>query len=235
MIRRLFLGAYAPAAILGIFFALLGLVLGVVLLLLPDPDAVTHLPPVTAGESAETSAVVTDFAFPPLSDFSEMVERPLFSEGRHYQAEDPSEEEQAEVVQTPLNFRLMGLIFAPDSQIALFRTNSGKYRRVQQGETINDWTLEELLPDRVNLSQGGETRELLLLKKKKKSAPVPEEGEGEVQEEENMTGEDPAAEEMQEQENGEEVSSETSDAEQSMEMPEGEGGDESATPSESLE
>lgn len=240
MIRRLVLGAYAPAAALGLLFCLLGLVLGLVVFLLPDPNAISRQTAVAASENS-ADAVIADFDFPSLTDFSEMVERPIFSEGRRYQADQQGEDEETPVVQTPLNFKLMGLIFSPDGQIALFRTQSGKYRRIHQGDTINDWTLEALMPDRVTLSQGDETRELLLLKKKKKTAPPPEEGSIEAQmqeampEGEGMNGDEAPSEDTEGQENGEEVSSDTSDAEQSTEMQEGEAGDESAIPSESLE
>ena len=71
---------------------------------------------------------------------------------------------------TPLDLKLMGMIFSPTGKTALLVDPKGKYKRVKEGGVVNGWVLKELKTDRVIMQQDGEIKELPLLKVKPKLA-----------------------------------------------------------------
>jgi hypothetical protein len=111
---------------------------------------------------------VEAFDFPDIGAFDELVQRPLFIEGRRPPQESAGEEGPIVKPHTPLNAKLMGVVFSPRSVTALLVDAKGKYKRVKKGGVVDDWTLVELHGDRVILEQGGERQELFLLKKRQK-------------------------------------------------------------------
>ncbi|CAL1241194.1 type II secretion system protein N [Candidatus Methylocalor cossyra] len=110
--------------------------------------------------------------FPALDDFEQMVERPLFMENRR-PGEEVVETPTAPAPQTPLNLKLMGVVFTPRGEKALLLDAKGKYKRLKLKDTLDNWTLVELGKDRVTLQQGEERKELPLLKKRPKPPPAP--------------------------------------------------------------
>jgi hypothetical protein len=108
------------------------------------------------------------FAFPDIGEFEELVQRPLFIEGRRPPEESAGDEGPIVKPHTPLNAKLMGVVFSPRGVTALLVDAKGKYQRVRKGGVVDNWTLVELHRDRVILEQDGERQELLLLKKRPK-------------------------------------------------------------------
>ncbi|MBM4199854.1 MAG: hypothetical protein FJ189_01030 [Gammaproteobacteria bacterium] len=109
------------------------------------------------------------FVLPAVDEFSDFVERPLFVEGRKPPPED--EQKQAAEVQdtTPLNLKLMGVMFSPSGELAILAEASGKNRRVRKGGTISGWRLVDLKTDHVTVQRGEERRDLALLKPRPKA------------------------------------------------------------------
>jgi hypothetical protein len=112
-----------------------------------------------------------EFELPPVTDYVEMVQRPLFAEGRK-PLDEATEAMQAgaEAQKTPLNLKLMGVILTPEGEKALLVNEQGKYKRAKKDEEVNSWRLLEIEADRVVLQQDSERQVLPLLKPKPKTA-----------------------------------------------------------------
>ncbi|MDF9392813.1 MULTISPECIES: hypothetical protein [Methylococcus] len=134
-------------------------------------DRIYRIPevPKVADKAGADEPELAPFEFPDLGEFEELVERPLFVEGRRPPPE-VVEEPPPPVAHTPLDLKLMGLIFSPAGKTALLVDPKGKYKRVKEGGIVSGWVLKELKTDRVILQQDGEIKELLLLKAKPKTA-----------------------------------------------------------------
>jgi|GEM_PF-1832443 hypothetical protein len=128
-------------------------------------SAVGHTVP--AGRGGVAVEESPGFELPDLETYTTIVERPLFAENRL----PPDEEElesQTPVVSTPLTLKLMGIIFTPRQRMALLQDARGKYKRLRPNESLDGWTLTALSGDKVSLQQGGEQKELILLKPRPK-------------------------------------------------------------------
>jgi type II secretory pathway component PulC len=132
-------------------------------------DRMHRVPQVTkaADKAVADEPDLAPFEFPDLGEFEELVERPLFVEGRRPPPE-VVEEPPPPVSRTPLDLKLMGMIFSPTGKTALLVDPKGKYKRVKEGGVVGGWLLKELKTDRVLMQQDGETKELPLLKAKPK-------------------------------------------------------------------
>ncbi len=123
-------------------------------------------------ESASgNDAELAEFALPPLEDYVEMVERPLFIESRK-PTDEAAETAQggAETSKTPMNLKLMGVIFTPEGKKALLVNEQGKYQRAKKDEEISSWKLLQIDADKIVLQQDDERQVLPLLKPKPKTA-----------------------------------------------------------------
>lgn len=134
-------------------------------------DRMQRISPVSAepGKGGVDKPAVGPFEFPDINEFEDLVERPLFVEGRKPPPE-VVEEPPPVVSRTPLDLKLMGLIFSPSGKTALLVDPKGKYKRVKQGAVVGGWTLKELKKDSVVMQQDSESKELPLLKTKPKVA-----------------------------------------------------------------
>jgi len=103
-----------------------------------------------------------DFTLPPLSTFSSIVDRPLFTRGRR--PAPPSEAANAAAGpngQSP--FLLSGVMIAGSRRVALLQTRtSPKTLRVEEGETVEGWKVVTIRPQTVTLKSGANTDELEL-------------------------------------------------------------------------
>ncbi|MGR7923189.1 hypothetical protein ACU6RQ_19175 [Zobellella denitrificans] len=95
--------------------------------------------------------------YPPLEQFDEIINRPLFDESRRPQAgtddEDPVSESAAAMRE---KWRLTGVVWEGDQQLALFSERQGEGRaRLKVGMYLDGgWQLEEIATDAVTLSDG---------------------------------------------------------------------------------
>jgi type II secretory pathway component PulC len=120
-----------------------------------------------AGATDEEQA----FSLKALDEYAEIVERPLFQEGRR--PGKASTEDSSAPAHTPFNFKLMGVIVTPRDRTALLLDAKNKYKRVRPNALVGGWRVVEIGTDRVILQQGEEVRELPLLKPKPKLAASP--------------------------------------------------------------
>lgn len=126
------------------------------------------------GDSAPNLAAEKDFALAEVERFADLVERPLFFQGRR-----PPVQAEGAKPDKPFDAQLHGVVATPDGALALLKEKDGKYHRLREKEMLLGWRLTAILPDRVRLERGDEKMELLLHKPKpKESSPAPSAGQG---------------------------------------------------------
>ena len=113
------------------------------------------------------------FAIPPVSQYSEIIERPLFLTDRrpvHEEAPPP----EAPLPEPPKDEKLtlLGVVLAPDITMALVQDDkTGKVARLRIGEQVNGWQLQSVQINRISLSSGGAVLELPLERNKRRPPP----------------------------------------------------------------
>jgi type II secretory pathway component PulC len=86
-----------------------------------------------------------------------VIERPLFFEKRRPIAPPSTEAAPVEVS----DFSIAGIVVSETDRHILVRLEQGgKTKRIREGETISDWSVEQILSDRVVLRRGDEVEEL---------------------------------------------------------------------------
>jgi hypothetical protein len=112
-------------------------------------------------------------------NYNDLVERPLFVKGRKPVNEPVPESTPVAAVKKVDVFvwELTGIFATPKGVTAFFsRTNTkvpkDNYRKYKLGEELDGWKLSDIHPDKVTLTQTGETKTLSLRKAKPKM-PVP--------------------------------------------------------------
>jgi hypothetical protein len=102
------------------------------------------------------------FALAPLEDFSETMERPLFLPSRRPLVAEDAPQQIGQGVERNL-FTLMGVIIAPDERMAIVeRRRTGDVLRLVEGQQVDGWLVDAILPDRMRLTYGEVTDEVVL-------------------------------------------------------------------------
>ena len=117
----------------------------------------------------------------PIDSYSELVERPIFFEGRKPIAKivDPAAA-VAEAPKAPVkefDLLLTGVIDTPKGKKVLFQdpkatAHDDKFKKITKGDEINGWKLTTIHPDKVTLQADAESKDVLLMKAKPKT-PMP--------------------------------------------------------------
>ena len=126
----------------------------------------------------------TKFKDQAITDYHELIERPLFFTSRvpfvpeESEQDDAKPEEEVKVIEKG-TMPLIGIIDSPIGTYALFhnpkaKPEEPKFQRMKQGEEINGWLIKEIKHDRVIISADKNIDEILqssdeLLYKAKKS------------------------------------------------------------------
>jgi type II secretory pathway component PulC len=114
--------------------------------------------------AADVQLTRTIYAAPDFEAFSEILERPLFTEGRT-PPEPPTAEQAAvsPVKQTQLTMRLEGIALTPEARIAVIRDmTSNKLLRLAEGAEHQGWVVESIHPTGATFKRGEQTQELML-------------------------------------------------------------------------
>lgn len=101
----------------------------------------------------------------PITDFQQMLERPLFNANRRPEepaSDDP--ESSADEQRLRENWRLTGVVLEPARRLALFsQLNGNDHLQLEIGTVLEgNWILEQVAADRVVLERGAQRVELLL-------------------------------------------------------------------------
>ena len=118
-------------------------------------------PPATTDEATPTTAEgATDGAIPPLSAFSEIIERPLFITNRKPFVQPASTPKRsAPKPDTPEQVLLSAIVITDEQRLALVYTDRDKkLQQLRQGEEFKGWTLTELRTSGIFLKKGQRTR-----------------------------------------------------------------------------
>lgn len=136
----------------------------------PSTAAATKPPP-----DLPAVAPTAPFRLPPLDQYGEIAAHPLFVATRRPEPPPPPEDAPPEKPATASEQKLtlLGVIIAPDIKAALLRPEeaNAKTVRIKLGETVGEWRLEAVFPDRVVVSKGQSTQELALVRPKKPAGP----------------------------------------------------------------
>lgn len=129
-------------------------------------------------QGTEDELLPDNFSLPGVSEYQQMVERPLFVESRRPNQPPPAASlpPQKPEPPGPINFKVMGILSTPEGKMALMADAKGKYKRMKIRDAIDGWQIAEINPDRVLLEQNGVKQDVSLLKKRPKGAPPPNQG-----------------------------------------------------------
>jgi hypothetical protein len=132
-------------------------------------------PPFTVASSADTPEAPVFGQQPidplPLSDFEEIVRRPVFSASRSPFVV-PTERAQTLAGLRSPDLRLAGVAIDTNKKRALLRTTQQPQGRwVEQGDSIEGWLLQSVREDAVIVASGQQTHELRLYPAQGPSSP----------------------------------------------------------------
>ncbi|MBM7456048.1 hypothetical protein HNR62_001928 [Oceanisphaera litoralis] len=102
--------------------------------------------------------------YPPLEQFEEIMARPLFDDNRRPQEDEEEETVSESAAAIREKWRLTGVVWENDQQLALFNERQGADRaRLKTGMYLDgNWQLEDIGLDAVTLSDGSQTLRLEL-------------------------------------------------------------------------
>ncbi len=149
---------------LGALCAVLGLVLAYELAVPSEPvqvdAATTDLP-------WKAPAVESDFTLPPLSQFQEIITRPLFLKTRRPAPSANTGAATQSTSETPLSkYAVSGVVITPEQRFALIRgINDNTLQRVADGEEFHGWTVKAIEHEGVVFTRDREQERLPLLRK----------------------------------------------------------------------
>ncbi|MDD5125398.1 hypothetical protein, partial [Methylovulum sp.] len=109
--------------------------------------------------------------------YADLVNRPLFIEGRKPVVEPPPDSVKTDAVTLKFDWLLNGIYTSKKGLSALFthatplKTRKENYRRITLGTQLDGWKLTEIKKDRVIFTLDNEQKELLLRKPKPKQLP----------------------------------------------------------------
>ncbi|MBL1140411.1 MAG: hypothetical protein HND53_00075 [Proteobacteria bacterium] len=106
---------------------------------------------------------------PVISDYNEMIERPLFFEDRkpyvfvEPEIKAPPTKMKATAPKKNEQYSLSAVMIKSDKKLAIIQSGRDKkLQRLSLGESIDDWVLETIEPRSVLLKKGNETKSLEL-------------------------------------------------------------------------
>ena len=158
-------GGGRPSALLIGLCLILG---GVIYLELSFGPSHPAASPIAPGPPEPAVLLVADpgFTMKPLDDFSEIAQRPLFIPSRRPLPPDTEPPPPGPRKAERHRFTLKGVVIVGDERMAVLvnqRRRSRTVLRVVEGQQIDGWLVEAIMPDRVVLRQG-ETREEVALR-----------------------------------------------------------------------
>jgi general secretion pathway protein N len=100
-------------------------------------------------------------SLPPIDSFAEVTRRPLFSPTR----QPPPPEAVKDTQGNANNFALLGIVISNGARVALIEYGRPPaLARLQEGQAVEGWTLQSILPDRVVLQHGASEQQEVKLK-----------------------------------------------------------------------
>ncbi len=118
------------------------------------------------GQEEAPPSLSDDFRLPPLSELSEIVDRPLFLKTRR---PAPVAATPAEALAGPVGkiaeYKLSAVVKTPEQQFALLRGNDNKLHRVTHGQEFQGWTLRAIENEAALFEREKQEERLMLFRK----------------------------------------------------------------------
>jgi hypothetical protein len=135
----------------------LGLAVALESRMVPDATSAEATAPGDAAHPSTVHAPPT-FSLPPLQNFAAVAERPLFMPDRQ-----PPAQARAQGTGAWSTLSLAGVIVTPDARQALIAHGQPPaIAHLQEGQSVDGWTLRSIAVDRVVVANGHEQHELRL-------------------------------------------------------------------------
>jgi hypothetical protein len=116
----------------------------------PSIDSIAKASPAPPRDPATASRDAPAFTMPPIRAYTEVLERPLFSETRRPSVDSPA----APVDPRSSAFNLVGTIISANERHALIEHGQPPHlERVSEGQDIDGWAVESIRNDRVILTR----------------------------------------------------------------------------------
>lgn len=123
----------------------------------------------SAGDAAQAAAAPKSFVLAPLQSFSAVAERPLFAPDRR-----PPPQAAADSLGAWSALVLAGIVITPSSRQALIaHGNPPSIVHLEEGQTVDGWTVQSIAADRIVVANGGEKHELRLIDHTQPNPPTP--------------------------------------------------------------
>ena len=112
-------------------------------------------------------AVESDFTLPPLSQFQEVITRPLFLKTRRPAPSASTGAATQSTADTPLSkYAVSGVVITPEQRFALIRgISDNTLQRVTDGQEFNGWTVKAIEHEGIVFTREREQERLPLLRK----------------------------------------------------------------------
>jgi general secretion pathway protein N len=134
----------------------------------PLPPAAKAEPVPAQTPRAVVAPASSDFAMPALRDYGEVAARPLFAATRR---PPPTAARQRPA---PAAFSLVGVVISSSGRHALIEHGQpARLERVAEGQMVDGWTIETILPDRIVVREADARQEIRPKDSPPKIATVP--------------------------------------------------------------
>jgi general secretion pathway protein N len=153
--------ATRPSAvvILGMLCIAFGVVIYYELGMAGDKTPAAPLPVVAGSTVPPLPPQPASSTLPPIESFAEVTRRPLFSPTR----QPPPPEVVKDTQGNSTTIALLGIIISDDGRIALIEYGRPPaLARLKEGQAVEGWTLQSILPDRIVLQHGTTEQEVRL-------------------------------------------------------------------------
>jgi hypothetical protein len=156
-----------PALLLSLCLGLAGVIY--IELDQPSIDSIAKAAPAPPRETMGAASDAPGFTMPPVRAYTEVLERPLFSETRRPSVDSPT----APVDPRSSAFNLVGTIISAHERRALIEHGQPPHlERLSEGQDIDGWSVESIRTDRVILTRADARLEVKV--KDAPGAPAPQ-------------------------------------------------------------
>jgi hypothetical protein len=127
-----------------------------------DAQGVVDKKPAKSTPASDRVSPIRPFRALPISNYAEIMQRPLFAEGR-VPPEKPDNSGAKRAPRSPLNLKLEGVAITPDSKTAVILDLTTKeLLRLREGMSHKDWKVVSVSNENVVIKQGKQEVKLTL-------------------------------------------------------------------------
>jgi hypothetical protein len=149
--------------LIGFCAVLIVVILIEVITMRPDSDALQDISSATTSSVSAANSATEALQVPPLAAYGEVLERPLFADSRRPPQQAAVATESVRAIQLSTKWKVTGIVVAGDNSfVHVEGLRDRKTVRLQVGMPLDGWQLQEIEPDQIVFSLGGESVTLQL-------------------------------------------------------------------------